>query len=163
MSDTTTAAATPGTTPPSLLRHLAAMVYDTLLVLPVIMLCVALFLGVSALLGLGAGEDGTVQLDANVVRLIGLLTVWGFFSGFWLKGGQTLGMQAWRIQLVSSDGKPLKFTQTITRTLGAVLSFTCLGLGYLWCLIDRNRYYWHDHLSGTHLILLPKRDKKKAH
>ncbi len=36
-----------------------------------------------------------------------------------------------------------------------------LGLGYLWCLVDRRGRYWHDYLSGTELILLPKREKSK--
>ena len=36
-----------------------------------------------------------------------------------------------------------------------------LGLGYLWCLVDRRNRYWHDYLSGTELILLPKQEKNK--
>ena len=45
------------------------------------------------------------------------------------------------------------------RCLGALLSAACLGLGYLWKLVDRNHRYWHDYLSGTRLVLLPKRGK----
>jgi uncharacterized RDD family membrane protein YckC len=47
------------------------------------------------------------------------------------------------------------------RSLAAPLSAGCLGLGYLWCLVDRNRYYWHDYLSGTKLVLLPGKKKAK--
>jgi hypothetical protein len=27
--------------------------------------------------------------------------------------------------------------------------------------VDRNNRYWHDYLSGTELILLPKEEKKE--
>ena len=146
---------------PFLLRRLAAMVYDTLLVLPLIMASVALFMGARTLLWGPAADDTAAQLDANIVRLVALACTTGFFCAFWLKSGQTLGMQAWRIKLVDFSGETPNARQGITRCVAAVLSATCLGLGYLWCLIDRNGRYWHDYISGTELILLPKREKKK--
>lgn len=145
--------------PPSLLRRLAALIYDTLLVIPLIMVSVGLFLGLRILL-LGAPEQNTVvQLDANLVRLVALLTAMAFYCWFWLRNGQTLGMQAWRIRLVSSDDNPLNYRQVLKRCLGAVLSAGCAGLGYLWCLVDKRGRYWHDYLSGTELVLVPKREK----
>ena len=141
---------------PLLPRRLAALLYDILLVLPLIMACVILVMGLRTLLGFGAAEDGTVRLDANLVRLLALLTTMAFFSWFWLKNSQTLGMQAWRIKLVTFDGGKPGFRQIILRCLGAALSAACFGLGYWWVLIDRNRRYWHDYLSGTELVLLPK-------
>ena len=147
---------------PFLLRRLAALVYDILLVLPLIMVCVALVMGVRTLLGIGPAEDGIVRLDANLVRLLALLTTMAFFSWFWLKNGQTLGMQAWRIKLVTLEGAAPSARQVLVRSLAAPLSAACFGLGYLWCLVDRNGYYWHDYLSGTKLVLLPGRKKAKA-
>ena len=135
------------------------MIYDTLLVLPLVMAAVALFMGVRTLLGLGAAEDGTVRLDAWLVQLIALLTVTGFFCSFWIKSGQTLGMQAWRIKLAGFSGAQASPRQAVVRCLGALLSAACLGLGYLWCLVDRNGRYWHDYLSKTELVLLPKTKK----
>jgi len=140
------------------------MLYDTLLVLPLIMLSVAISLGLyGALLKLTGGLQDTLSLNPYLVRAIAFLTCIGFFSAFWLKSGQTLGMQAWRIKLVrSSDGETATPGQALLRCGGALLSAACLGLGYLWCLVDRNRRCWHDYLSGTQLILLPKPEKKKA-
>jgi len=147
-----------GLPPPSLLRRLAALIYDTLLVIPLIMVSVALFLGLRTLL-LGPPDQATVvQLDANLVRLVALVTAMAFYCGFWLRNGQTLGMQAWRIKLVSSGGGTLNYRQVLVRCLGALLSAVCLGLGYLWCLVDKRGRYWHDHLSGTELVLVPKPD-----
>lgn len=142
---------------PSLLRRLVAITYDSLLVLPLVMISVALFMGARSLLGFGAGPDGTVQLDANVVRLIELLSTAVFFCAFWMKNGQTLGMQAWRIKLVNDAGDEPGLRQCVVRFCAALLSAGCFGLGYLWCLFDRRGRYWHDHLSGTYLVLLPKR------
>ncbi len=135
------------------------MLYDTLLVLPLIMICVALVMGVRSLLGLGPADDGTVQLNANLVQFIAVLTAVLFFGWFWLKNGQTLGMQAWRIKLVGFDGAPPSVRQIIIRCLAATLSAACLGLGYLWCLFDRNGRYWHDYLSRTELVLVPRKEK----
>ena len=146
------------TASPFLLRRLAAMVYDTLLVLPLIMLSVALAMGISHLAG---GANTESPLGPNLVRLIALVTTIVFFCAFWVKSGQTLGMQAWRIKLVDFDGQVPGIGRAVLRCLAATVSAACLGLGYLWCLVDRRRRYWHDYLSGTELILVPKPEKKK--
>lgn len=132
------------------------MVYDTFLVLPLIMVSVAVAMAVHSVLRGGEAQP----LHPQLVQLIALLTLLGFFSAFWLKSGQTLGMQAWRIQLVSSDGGAPRLSQAVRRCLGALLSAACLGAGYWWCLLDRRKRYWHDHLSGTELVLLDKTPRK---
>jgi len=147
---------------PSLLRRLAALLYDILLVLPLIMACVALVMGVRSLLGLGPAADGTVQLEPLLVQALALLTTMVFFGWFWLKNGQTLGMQAWRIKLLSFAGASPNLRQVVIRCLGAGLSAGCLGLGYLWCLVDRRGRYWHDWLSGTELRLLPGKKRRES-
>jgi uncharacterized RDD family membrane protein YckC len=133
------------------------MLYDTLLVLPLIMVVAALALGLRSLLGDAAAE---AMLPPWVVRSIALLCCIGFFTAFWLKGGQTLGMQAWRIKVIPSPGNELTFGRCVTRIGSAVLSAACFGLGYLWCVVDRRKRSWHDMLSGTQLILVPKGSKR---
>jgi uncharacterized RDD family membrane protein YckC len=140
---------------PGLLRRLAAIVYDTLLVVPLIMVSVALLLGVRQVLGAAADS----LLPPAVVQSVAVLCCIGFFGVFWMKNGQTLGMQAWRIKLIPSPGNQLTFGRVVTRCGAALLSAACLGLGYLWCLFDRRGRTWHDYLSGTELVLLPKRKK----
>ena len=137
------------------------MVYDTLLVLPLVMASVALFMGLRTLLVGSPEASEVVQLNPYVVQLMALLTVIGFFCWFWIKNGQTLGMQAWRIKLVNFAGERPSGRQALLRCIAAIPSAACLGLGYLWCLVDRKGRYWHDHLSGTELILLPKPEKKQ--
>jgi len=129
------------------------MLYDGLLV-------VALVFAVNALaLGIVSRVSGQQVLGPVMVQALTVCSVLGFFSLFWMTNGQTLGMQAWRIQLVDFDGNPPTFGRSLLRCLGALLSAACLGLGYLWCMVDRNKRYWHDYLSRTELILLPKREK----
>ena len=147
---------------PLLPRRLASMLYDTLLVLPIIMASVALSMGARAFLLKDTGSDiSHAALHPQIVQLIAFSTVIVFFSWFWLRSGQTLGMQAWRIQLVSIDGTAVKLRQAIVRCVGALLSALCLGVGYWWCLFDSEGRYWHDYLSGTKLVLLPNERKGK--
>ena len=147
---------------PFLLRRLAAMVYDTLLVAALIFVVMFIVLPVYSLLTGSHDSESVVQLDREIVWLVFLFTPMLFFCVFWLKNGQTLSMQAWRIKLVDFSGAPPGARQVILRCIGAGLSAACFGLGYLWCLVDRNGRYWHDYLSGTELILLPKPEKKKT-
>ncbi len=142
---------------PSLPRRLTAMLYDALLVVALIAVVNALALGI--VVRLTAGEQQV--LHPHLVQLLTAVSVIGFFSVFWLNGGQTLGMQAWRIKLVDYQGRPPTAAKVLLRCLGALLSAACLGLGYLWCLIDHNNRYWHDYLSRTQLILLPKQAREK--
>lgn len=141
---------------PSLLRRLTAMLYDSLLVIAIIAVVNALALGLAV--KLFAVHDNL--LGPHWVQALTLASVCGFYCLFWLKEGQTLGMQAWRIQLVSIDEQPITVRRALLRCLGALLSALPLGLGYWWCLVDRNKRYWHDYFSGTELRLLPKRNKK---
>jgi len=92
-----------------------------------------------------------------ILQGIFLLIVIGFFTWFWTHGGQTLGMRAWRLKLLSRDGQAVTLRQALVRLAGALLSLLPAGLGLLWVLIDPQRCAWHDRLSDTRLIVLPKK------
>ncbi len=142
---------------PGLLRRLAALLYDSLLILPLITFLVALAMGAQAIAG--GGDDS--QIAPLLVQMLAVLGVVGFYIAFWRIKGQTLGMQAWRIQLLDFDGKPPSAERCALRCLAAIVSLAPAGLGFWWCLFDPHNRYWHDYLSGTELTLLPKPDKKK--
>lgn len=142
---------------PGLLRRLAAILYDTFLVLPLIMLLTALLMGISSVMGQNPDEQ---LLSPWIVRGLAVTCCTGFFVAFWLKGGQTLGMQAWRIKLVAQPGRQLTLGRGLLRCAAAALSAGCLGLGYLWCIFDTQGRSWHDHISGTELELLPGKKVK---
>jgi len=76
----------------------------------------------------------------------------------WKHGGQTLGMRPWRLHLCSfNDEKPPNWRALWLRYTIGTLSLACGGLGLCWALFDRQRLTWHDRISGTYLVRLPKR------
>ena len=133
--------------PVALWRRLAAACYDSLIVLAL------WFIGTALVMPLSHGAITPEHPLAEFLYQLYLLTIgYGFFAGFWLKDGQTLGMLAWRVKLVSSrDGGRVEFRQTLVRYLAAILSWVCLGMGFWWSLFDREKKTWHDRLSGTEL------------
>lgn len=146
----------------SLWRRLAALVYDSfllfgLLVVPLLILQAALHWGES-----GYGTQGVAHALPElaprwILQLYWVLVIAGFYVIFWLRNRQTLGMQAWRLQLETDDGSPLTLAHCLLRLSAALLSWACLGLGYCWCLLPGQRA-WHDTLSGTRVVVHEKRN-----
>lgn len=134
----------------SLPRRLMAALYDWLLVLAVMMV---LSVPVVALL------DDSVTPGNGFYRIALMLIAAAFFIGFWSKGGQTLGMKAWRLQLTQLNGQPVGVQQAAMRYGWALASLLPAGLGFLWQVWDKDRLSWHDRLSGTTIRLLPERKK----
>ncbi|MBT8136968.1 MAG: RDD family protein [Gammaproteobacteria bacterium] len=131
------------TTPPGLLRRLAAICYDTLILAAVLIAATA-----AALLFTrgNAIEPGTLWYQGYVASI-----ALAYYAGFWRFGGQTIGMVAWRLHVVAANGDTVTFLQAIWRALLAAVSWLAAGLGFWWVLIDREKRGWHDLLSGTRL------------
>jgi len=138
---------------PSLLKRLAIVVYDYLLIIAV---CIAYGIAYIAIGKLVFSMEA--DRPSGLFYQIGwLATVIGFYTYFWMKGGQTTGMRAWRVQITTLDGNPPLFSQCVIR-------FFVSPIGWLLCLsalFDNNKQCLHDKLSKTQLILLSK-EKKKA-
>ena len=144
-------------TRPSLGRHLLALVYDTFLVVPLIMLTTALIMGLYVtILPPPPAQNDIVALPPTAVQAGALLSVALFYFIFWRRGGQTLGMQAWRIKLVDLNGSPAATRQLLLRLCAAILAYGLFGLGLAWRFVDKNGLYLHDRLSGTKLVQIPK-------
>ncbi len=145
---------------PSLLRRLSAMFYDSWLVLGLFFLAGALLIAIRVAIS-GQPEVGEHALG-GAWRLptfaVMVAVCCHFFVYFWVKNRQTLAMQAWRIQVVDDlTGNNISAQQGYIRFFAAFVSAAVFGLGYLWILIDKEKKSWHDHASGTRLVLLPKR------
>ena len=148
---------------PSLLRRLMAMLYDSLLVLALA------FAVTAALIAVRVSIEGSEQVRAQGIALQGLYslgvliavaaTTASFFAWFWCKNGQTLGMQAWRIRVDDKNNQAISAQSALIRWCVAWVSALTAGLGFFWALLDPRRQTWHDHLSGTQLVLLPKKAK----
>ncbi|MEM7083634.1 MAG: RDD family protein [Pseudomonadota bacterium] len=127
-------------------RRLAALLYDSLIVAALLMIATAL------LLPLNDGE--AFDAGNRWFQLYLVLVVGGFFLLFWRKGGQTLGMRAWKIKLVSHNGTPPGYAQLLVRGITAALGLLPFGLGWLWSLVDRERLAVHDRLSRSRIVLV---------
>jgi uncharacterized RDD family membrane protein YckC len=131
--------------PPGFLRRLAAMFYDSLLLLALMAVATTIIT-----LPLGMPQGGNlIFYQIFLFEIIPLL----FFTGFWSHGGQTLGMRAWRLKVVREDGGVVGWRDALRRHLAALLSCLTLGLGFLWILVDPQGLAWHDRLSKTRLIV----------
>ena len=145
------------------IKRLAALVYDSMLVFAVLFtatLIPSLILGKAD--GSGIANETVVHelhplLTGLPFQLYLLVVVIGFYSWFWLRNGQTLGMRAWRIQLQDISGAPVTLKQCLIRFFGAIISFAAAGLGYWWVWIDKDNMAWHDRWSKTRVVLLPKK------
>ncbi len=126
--------------------RLLALAYDCLPMIPLLMITSALFLW------LNGGQ--TVERNPGIATLEFLsmwLLVGGYFVLSWRRGGQTVGMRAWRLKVVASDG-----TQATLRSLWLRYAVACLTpvVGLLWTLVDRDHRALHDIAAGTLMVRL---------
>lgn len=129
---------------PSFLRRLAAIVYDSFLL-------VALwFLATALLLPLNGGQAFHSGQFFYPIYLLCVSFV--FYGWFWTHGGQTLGLKAWKIKVLTFERQPLSWRQAVLRFVTAILSWAVLGLGFAWVLWDKKGRTWHDYLSKTDLF-----------
>lgn len=136
-----------------LLRRLAAIMYDTLLVVAVLFMVTVPFIAVRG------GEP--VEIGDNTwYRIALVIVIYAFFIGFWTRSGRTLGMQSWGLQLETMDGGRPTLATASVRFMAAIISWAPLGLGFLWQLLDKDKLTWHDRISGTHIVHYPKPKKE---
>ena len=101
---------------PPLIRRLACMVYEGVLLFGLILLCGLLYAGLTQQRHALQGQLGLQLLVFGVVGI--------YFVGFWHKKGQTLPMKTWHIQLRSANGGPVSWQRAAAR----------YALSWLWFL-----------------------------
>lgn len=137
----------PSLLPPApLAPRFGAMLYDSLLLLAVLIVASGLALVVTG------GEPA--RPGQPVLRAWLVVACFLFLGWFWTHGGQTLGMRAWRLRVQAYNGAGLTWRQALIRFLAAFLSLAPLGLGFWWVLVDPDRLAWHDRISGTVVVRL---------
>lgn len=158
--------------PARLLRRLAAVVYDGLLLVGVLIAATGLVMGVIALAS-GSGESvkaGSALTGGPFFRTYLLLVCFFFYGGFWVHGGQTLGLRAWRLRLQRRGGGNIRWQQALLRFLSGGLWLIAMtgvhqtlqpGLGWslgvgLSALVLLLALRLPDRWSETELVMLPK-------
>ncbi|MTI12443.1 RDD family protein [Sansalvadorimonas verongulae] len=142
--------------PAPLWRRLAAMFYDTMLVLAMVMVISGLYHAIvhNWLLGLESAPTGFNPLLSTIL----LFVMFFFFAHFWGKNGQTLGMQAWRLRVRSTKtGRNLTLIQSLLRFIVAIPALGLAGLGVFWIVIDKKKRTWYDRYSESEVVLIPKK------
>ncbi|MEO7066293.1 MAG: RDD family protein [Rhodanobacter sp.] len=157
--------ATPPTRP--LWRRLAAVVYDLLAVVAIVMV-------VGLLCQLATG--GTLISTAAAVHIpvwyrpLQGIVIAAYFIASWRFGGQTLGMRPWRIRLLRQDGGRPSLQQLAIRLVVAAAPLLALSLApllglrttlwvlaVLWTswfvptLFDARNRALHDFAAGTEI------------
>ncbi|WP_296000529.1 RDD family protein [Rugamonas sp.] len=160
---------------PAIGRRLIAMVYEILLGFAVLFLPFLIFEV--------ATHASHTPLVEHMRQALAFLVLGAYFIHQWSVQGQTLAMKTWRIKVVVPGQAHLSLQAAVVRyllswmwVLPALIVDTALGLrnwtalgvvglGVLaWAataLLDRDRQFLHDRLTGTRLIQLPAPEKKK--
>jgi len=141
----------------SLFKRLGAYIYDLFALAAVLMLAgiIALLVVIMSnnmgLIDLSAYQDMADYLSQSnlFASYLGFVVV-GFYSYFWCKGGQTIGMKAWRLRVQNSDGSNISFTQSLIR-----VATSAFGLGNILALL-KGRNAFQDLWAECEVIVLSK-------
>lgn len=140
-------------TPASLWLRLAAALYDFFPLLALWMLTA----GVVLLASHGAVDVAHPSVTYRLALRSALLAITAaYFVISWARGGQTIGMRAWRLRVVGADGGALPWPRALLRFAVACVSLIVFGLGFVWCLFDRQKRGWHDIAAQSVLVRLSK-------
>ena len=133
---------------PGMLRRLASMLYESILLFAVAFIGTWVFQFAS----------GTLRIEGWLTHLLQLFLLAVFAAYFlwcWLRGGQTLAMKTWRIRVVAKDGHArLNPKAALLRFVYALL-LVPTTIGIFWAMVDRDRQFLHDRLAGSLLVPVP--------
>jgi uncharacterized RDD family membrane protein YckC len=166
------------------MTRVVAILYDGMLVLALLFLVGTVLTVLGTLMTMETGSQSSQAQSLptwyqNVVMTPSfVLTLVAFYGIFWRRGGQTLGMQTWRLKTVNNAGHLLTWGQSFKRILAACLmpllfgiigsliggsravlltgAFFGLMFNYVFCLFNRRGLAVQDMLSNTITLKMPK-------
>lgn len=137
--------------PAPIWRRFAALCYDLLLVTALVVCFTLIVLAVRV----GAAvPPGSWWFPLAILGLS-----MAYFCGFWVHGGQTVGMRAWRIRVMRDDGDRLGWLRAEARFAAGVVAALPAGLGLWWSALDRSKRGWHDRWTRTRVVRAPPRPR----
>ena len=139
----------------NLLRRLAAWVYDAFVIAAILFFISGIWIAFNQGEAINSAQRPFYQSSL-------FISAFAYCAYAWTRSGQTIGMMAWRLRVQTPEGGRITYLMSIKRFLMAGVSMLLCGLGYLAMLLGDEHLTWHDRVSGTQVILLPKRDKKAA-
>jgi uncharacterized RDD family membrane protein YckC len=168
--------------------RLAALVYDGLLVIALLAISNAILVAIVTPSEAANNQDFVVlsaTIRYGLLLPASLLVIYAFYGYCWKRGGQTLGMQTWRLSARRRDGDLMTWGDALKRCLAAVVMPFLLallawrfgatskgvavfvGIGFLfnyaWAWLPISRLppglCLHDLISNTDVLRLPKKTK----
>lgn len=164
--------------------RVVAILYDGMLILALLFLVGTVLTVIGTLLTMQTGTQSSqaqslpTWYQNAVMTPFFVLTLVAFYGLFWRRGGQTLGMQTWRLKTVNNSGHLLTWGQSFKRILAACLmpllfgiigsliggsrallltsAFLGLIFNYVFCLFNRRGLAVQDMLSNTITLKMPK-------
>lgn len=133
-------------------RLLGAIFYDTIIVFTIIFIAAQWFPLIP--------EAMQTLLWMKIFKQIYVLSLcFIYFAYSWQRGGQTIGMKSWRLQIIQNNGSnnKLSWSQCFVRYTVAILSWLPFSLGFIWTHLNKQNLSWHDKASKTRLIVIPKK------
>jgi uncharacterized RDD family membrane protein YckC len=129
-----------------LMRRLLALLYDGILIIGIYMSYVILvtYLNGSALEG---------QLEILFLQFSFIIFIFLFYCYFWkFNNGQTLGMQVWKIKLVSLGNEEININKMVLRcALSMIFSLVFLS-NFIFIIFNKERKTLGDYFSKTKLL-----------
>ena len=122
----------------SFVSRLGAITYDFFLVFSLVF-CTGLVVNLVI-------QDST---NNSLYFFLMLLLTYGYFSLSWVKGRQTLGMKAWKFEIMQADRKSITYSQSLARFALAPLSL--VGVGFVFQFFNKDSLPLHDYFSKTYL------------
>jgi len=136
-------------------KRLIAWVYDLLGGLAVFILALAgglLFAYLVTLPWMENGQSVSQALNSNPLWFLFLMSsVQYYYAWCWVKGGQTVGMRAWRLKICKPDGQHLSWKEAYIRTLVSLG-----GISTIWSIFDKDKRGLQDIAVDSRVVLLPK-------
>lgn len=133
--------------PAPLWQRLLVAVYDLFPVLAILFITAAICMGITG---------GSLDYHAAWYRLTLLVAVGFYYVVSWTRGGQTIGMRAWRLRVADQAGGALPLPRALLRYAVAWISLLAAGLGFLWAAFDARGRTWHDLAAGSVVVKLQK-------
>lgn len=139
------------------MERVVAIVYDGMLILALLFLVGTVLTVIGTLLTMQTGTQSSeaqslpIWYQNFIMTPSFVLTLVSFYGLFWRRGGQTLGMQTWRLKTVNNAGHLLTWGQSFKRILAACLMPLLCGI--IGSLVDGSRavllasIFWDGYLT----------------
>ena len=132
--------------PVGLLRRLLAVFYDSILI-------IGLYMSFVILITYLKGTALESKAEVLFLQLSFIFIAVSFFCYFWsVNKGQTLGMQVWKIKLITENKNKLKLKSMILRCIFSTLFTILFFSNFIYIFFNKERNTLGDKLSKTKII-----------